>query len=47
MALAVPKLLAALPWFSKTNLSTDIRVWEGGWRVTLAYPGQENGYVDW
>jgi hypothetical protein len=46
MALAVPKLLAALPE-TITTLSTDIQVWKGGWRVTLAYPGQENGYVDW
>ncbi|HEX8622005.1 MAG TPA: hypothetical protein VF718_08535 [Allosphingosinicella sp.] len=46
MALAVPKLLAALPEMI-ANLSTGIQAWKGGRRVTLCLSSQENGYVDW
>jgi hypothetical protein len=46
MALAVPKLLAALPEMIAT-FQQAFRLEKGGRRVTLCLSSPENGYVDW
>jgi hypothetical protein len=45
MALAVPKLLAALPLINGNPFNNHSGL-EGGRRVTLADSSRENGYVD-
>ena len=46
MALAIPKLLAALPFevFDPFNKHSGLK---RGWRVTLANTSQESDNVDW